>query len=64
MSDLIALKRRYWFWQQKRMLRDDVGYTLAAAGLHDFIRPWAIKWINPQFASIPSSWQLAPNHLR
>jgi hypothetical protein len=58
----IAMTRRYWFWQHKKMLADDVGY-LVSGGL----RPRAAKWIKGSdepgaIIEIPIGWR--PTTLR
>jgi hypothetical protein len=56
----LAIKRRYWFWQQKKMLADDVGYTVAET-LYDELRPLAIRYIDTSagpgaITLIPAGW--------
>lgn len=56
----IPIMRRYWFWQRKKMLRDDVGYTVGST-----LRPIGIRWIQINkspgaVTTIPPGWELAP----
>lgn len=61
---MIAITKRYWFWQQKKMLRDDVGYIVTET-LYDDLRPLAVKWIEAEngpgaITPIPNGWRPDP----
>jgi hypothetical protein len=59
---LLAITKRYWFWQQKKMLADGVGYTCTET-LYDELRPLAFKFIEIRdgagtLTPIPNGWKI------
>lgn len=57
---LIAVGRRYWFWQHKKMLRDNAGYLIKGG-----LRPLAVQWIKASdtpggLTPIPKGWSPMP----
>lgn len=60
---VVKMCRRYWFWQSRKMLSDDVGY-IVELGLFGWLRPTAVKFfrfhgVKPnEIVPLPSGWRI------